>query len=329
LAQKGAHLEIVVVDNASTDNTCQILAEFRGKIRVIRNRRNLGFAAAQNQAIGQSSAPWVLALNPDVLLGPDFLCELLEAAKLDPQAGALCGKLLSIGPGFKPLPEPAIDSTGIYFTPAMRHFDRGYHEPDEGRYETMEYVFGATAAAALYRREMIDDISLDGDFFDPDFFAYREDADVAWRAQLLGWRCVYSPAAVAHHVRTVSPENRKLIPPALNMHSVKNRFLLRVNNLTPGIWRRYWLPMLWRDLVVIAGCLLTEPTSLPAFWNFARCLSRARRRRRLIMSRRTVPDELLAQWFHFRPVAYPIGTALPTDSRELRAAASSASVLAP
>jgi GT2 family glycosyltransferase len=319
----------VVVDNASTDNTCNALAEFRGRIRLIRNQRNLGFAAAQNQAIRQSSAPWVLALNPDVLLAQGFLQELLEAAKLDPQAGTLCGKLLSIGPGFRPLPEPTIDSTGIYFTPAMRHFDRGYHEPDEGRYETAEYVFGATAAAALYRREMIEDISLAGDFFDPDFFTYREDADVAWRAQLLGWRCIYAPAAVAHHVRTVSPQNRKSIPPVLNMHSVKNRFLLRVNNLTPGIWRRYWLPMLWRDLVVIGGCLLAEPASLPAFWNFARCLSRSRQRRRLIMSRRTVSDDVLAEWFSLRPVAYPIGAALPIATRELRAAASSASVVAP
>ena len=199
---------------------------------------------------------------------------MLEAAELDARAGAICGKLLSIGPGFEPLAEPLIDSTGIYVTPAMRHFDRGWHEPDEGRYQQSEYVFGATGAAALYRRAMIDDISVDGEFFDPDFFSYREDADVAWRAQLLGWRCIYTPAAVAYHVRTVSPQNRRSIPAAINMHSVKNRFLLRIKNLTPGLWRRYWLPMTLRDLVVIGGCFLTEPSSLRAFWQLARCLRR-------------------------------------------------------
>ena len=98
----------------------------------------------------------------------------------------------------------------------------------------MEYVFGASAAAALYRRAMIDDVAVDGDFFDPDFFAYREDADVAWRAQLLGWRCIYTPAAVAYHVRTVTPANRRSLPPVINMHSVKNRFLMRIKNATPG-----------------------------------------------------------------------------------------------
>ena len=96
----------------------------------------------------------------------------------------------------KPFRQAVIDTTGIYFTPEMRHFDRGWKEPDEGQYRDLEYVFGASAAAALYRREMIDDISGGGEFFDPDFFAYREDADVAWRAQLMGWRCLYVPDAV-------------------------------------------------------------------------------------------------------------------------------------
>jgi len=98
---------------------------------------------------------------------------------------------------FEPLPKRRIDSTGMYFTPAMRHFDRGWHEPDGRRFQNPQYVFGASAAAALYRRQMIEDISVEGDLFDPDFFAYREDADVAWRAQLLGWRCIYTPAATA------------------------------------------------------------------------------------------------------------------------------------
>ena len=96
----------------------------------------------------------------------------------------------------------------------MRHFDRGWHEPDDGRFRRMEYVFGASAAAALYRREMVADISDGANFFDPDFFAYREDADVAWRAQLLGWRCLYVPAAVGYHVRTVNPPIATRFPPS-------------------------------------------------------------------------------------------------------------------
>jgi GT2 family glycosyltransferase len=315
LRQRGTHLDVVVVDNASADDTRRILARYRSRLRLIKNERNLGFAAAQNQAIRCSQAPWLLALNPDVLLQPDFVASLVEAAEADPKAGTICGKLLSIGPGFMPLPEPRIDSAGIYFTPAMRH--RGWQQPDDGRYDRPEYVFGASAAAALYRRDLIEDISIDGEFFDPDFFAYREDADIAWRAQLLGWRCLYTPAAVGHHVRTVSPENRKSVSPVINMHSVKNRFLLRIKNLTPGLWRRYWLAMTLRDLTVIGGCLLAEQRSLEGFARLARCWRRARDQRRWIMSRRTISEEALAAWFRFEPVVEAFGVTPAESAREV------------
>jgi GT2 family glycosyltransferase len=153
---------------------------------------------------------------------------------------------------------------------------------------------------------MIDDISVDGDLFDPDFFAYREDADLAWRAQLLGWRCIYTPAAVAWHVRTVTPGSRLAVPAIINMHSVKNRFLMRIKNATPDLYRRFWLPMIARDLLVVGGCLLAEPSSLTAFWQLAKGFRAALRRRSIIMSRRRVSDEALARWFSFQPAAEPL-----------------------
>ena len=154
---------------------------------------------------------------------------------------------------------------------------------------------------------MIDDVSIGGDFFDSDFFAYREDADVAWRAQLLGWRCIYTPAAVGWHVRSVVPGARRSIPPSINMHSVKNRFLMRIKNATPGLYRHCWLPMTVRDLVVVAGCLLLEPRSLPAFWRVAKCWPVMTQRRREIMRRRRVSDGELMRWFRFEMAGEPLG----------------------
>jgi GT2 family glycosyltransferase len=306
LRQTGIAFEVVVVDNASTDNTREILARFAGRIRVIQNGSNVGFAEGQNQAIAASTGDWVLALNPDVLLTPGFLSRLVEAGEIDDKVGTVCGKLLSIGPDFKPYDQPRIDSAGMYFTPSLRHFDRGWGMADEGQFERMEYVFGASAAAAMYRREMIADVADGAEFFDPDFFAYREDADVAWRAQLLGWQTLYAPAASAYHVRSVLPGHRLAVPAVLNMHSVKNRFLMRIKNTTGGLYRRCWMQVTARDAVVLAACLICEQSSLPAFWRVAKCFPRALRRRHVIMRRRRVSDEFLAAWFNGQPSYRPL-----------------------
>lgn len=310
LAQERVALEIVVVDNASTDGTLEILERYASRLRVIANPANTGFASAQNQAIAASTAQWVLTLNPDVLLDPSFAAALLEAAAADPRVGAVCGKLLRIRPDFTRFELAKIDSTGMFFTPQLRHFDRGWNELDNGQFDRTEYVFGASAAAALYRRSMIDEISLDGEFFDNDFFAYREDADVAWRAQLMGWRCLYSPRAVGWHVRRVTPANRGEVPRVLNMHSVKNRFLMRVKNMTGPLYRKLWWQASARDLAVLAGCLLFEHSSLAALPRVLAGLKRARAWRSHIMTGRRAADKYIASWFAPDPVALPYPSAL-------------------
>jgi GT2 family glycosyltransferase len=303
LAQKYPHREIIVVDNASTDGTVDILEQFEDRIQVYYNNENVGFAAAQNQAVRMSSGDWVLTLNPDVLLLPDFIRSLVEAGQVDDRVGSVCGKLLTMTAHFEIPEKPVVDSTGIYFNPMLRHLDRGSQEVDNGHYLQYEYVFGATAAAALYRRAMIDDISLDGEFFDADFFVYREDADVAWRAQLMGWKCLYVPYARGYHVRKVLPGNRRALPAAINMHSVKNRFLMRLKNISPDLYRRNWLSITMRDMVVVGCCIVWEHTSLKAFWFLARNFRRVMAKRRLIQTAKRVDDQYIASWFHYHPVS--------------------------
>ena len=305
LAQRYADKEIIVVDNASTDGTVDILEQFEDRCRIIYNDENIGFAGAQNQAIRASNGDWVLTLNPDVLLLPNFIQALVDAGQFDARIGSVCGKLLTILASFDLPEKPLVDSTGIYFTPMLRHLDRGSQEVDKGHYLNHEYVFGATAAAALYRRAMIDDIAIGEEFFDPDFFVYREDADVAWRAQLMGWRCIYTPHARGYHVRNVLPGNRRALPPVINMHSVKNRFLMRIKNMTADLYFRNWFSITGRDLVVLGCCLVREQSSLKAFLYVTRNWKRVMAKRREIMSRKRVNDDYIASWFRYEPVSSP------------------------
>ncbi len=311
-------LEVIVVDNASGDGTPEILRNFETRVRVVYNRENVGFAAGQNQAIALSSAAWVLTLNPDVRLMPGFIATLVSAGEADSSVGSLCGKLLAMPESCEIPAQPLFDSAGIYFTPNLRHLDRGSREADIGQYDQPAYVFGATGAAALYRRELIRDISRGGEFFDSDFFAYREDADLAWGAQLLGWKCLYVPDAVAYHVRHVLPSRRRSLSPLINMHSVKNRFLMRIKNMTGDFYRRHWFAVTARDLLVIGACFTYEFSSLRAFPLVLRALRRTWAKRRAILCRRRATDEYMAAWFAYQPVSFP--ASIPAvESQAMRA----------
>jgi len=185
----------------------------------------------------------------------------------------------------------------------MRHLDRGGEEADRGQYDRTQWVFGATGAAAMFRRTFADAASVEGEFFDEEFFSYREDADLAWRGQLMGWKCLYVPAAVGWHVRRVTPERRESLPHEINWHSVKNRFLMRGKNASGWLcWKLFW-PVAGRDLMVFGYAFLRDWRMLSAIWYPIGHLADVRRKRKEIQSRRCVADRDLLWWFCDAPRA--------------------------
>jgi len=314
--QEYAPIEVIIVDNASTDATRKTLASVRADYRVILNESNIGFAAAQNQALRQARGEWVLSLNPDAVLSASFIGELIGAAAGRPSVGSVCGKLLRWVPGGDPTFTRIIDSTGIYFQKNLRHLDRGAEELDRGQYDSLAYVFGSTGAAALYRRQMIEQVSVHGEFFDEDFFAYREDADVAWRAQLMGWQCVYTPRAVGWHVRRVTPACFKTLPLLINWHSVKNRFLMRAKNISLPLYLRLLPQATCRDAMVFGYAMLMDRRLLSALSFLWQRREVTWQKRKWIQSHRRVSDAEIGKWFSDIPVAQALElqpTPLPED----------------
>jgi GT2 family glycosyltransferase len=264
IAQRGVSTETLVVDNLSTDGSREAVEAMGPGVSLLALPENIGFAGAMNRGIEETSGRYVLALNPDCRLAPDFSATL--AARLDrsPDLGSASGRVLRAeGKGLTPT--PILDSAGIFRTVTGRHFDRGSSLPAQGRYLVEEEIFGTSGAAGFYRREALDSARISTGYFDSDFFLYREDADLAWRLQRLGWKCLYVPEATACHRRRNLPERRASMPRDVNMHSVKNRFLLRLNNQSPLQFVATLLPTLARDAVVLGACLTIERSSLPAF----------------------------------------------------------------
>jgi GT2 family glycosyltransferase len=305
--QTHRHAELIVVDNASADDSVALAAE--DATTVIRNDTNRGFSAAVNQAIAVAKGAYVLLVNPDCHLEPAYIDTLLAA--MQPDVGSATGMLIRAR-GYAIAPTDEIDSCGMRMTRTGRHLDitqlaarslqlagveAGVSPSALSPQPSAHEVFGVSGAAALFRRSFLNDVAIDGEIFDEDFFAYREDADLAWRGRLFGWRAVCEPRAIAYHVRRVTPEARRELPADINMHSVKNRFLLRLKNEGPYLALRNAPFELARDLVVVLAALTIERTSLPAFGWLWRNRVRVLAKRRIIQQRRKVSDRELARWF--------------------------------
>ena len=288
LAQRGASVETIVVDNASSDGSRKAVEKLGPGARLLPLEENVGFAAAMNLGIGAACGRYVLALNPDCRLEPAFAATL--AGRLDGGSGlgSASGRILrASGPDLAAT--SLLDSAGIYRTAMGRHFDRGSGQEAGGRFLEEEEVFGTSGAAGFYRREALEAARISTGVFDSDFFLYREDADLAWRLQNLGWKCLYVPGAVAYHRRRNLPERRRMMSALVNLHSVKNRFLLRINNQSAAEFAATLVPTLARDAVVLGACLTVERSSLPAFsWLW-------RNRKRLWAKRKEIQEKMRAR----------------------------------
>ncbi|MBN1995804.1 MAG: glycosyltransferase family 2 protein [Anaerolineae bacterium] len=184
---------VFVVDNASTDDSVEWVQTHYPQVRLIQNEANLGLCVSNNRGILATKAEFVAILNNDTEFEPDWLARLVQAIRADPQIGMCACKMLLTDR------RDMIESAGIVVDKAGIAWGLESGRPDRLA-EPITPVFGACGGAALYRRSMLLEIGL----FDEDFFVYLEDADVAWRGQWAGWKCVYVPQAIAYHAHSAT-----------------------------------------------------------------------------------------------------------------------------
>jgi GT2 family glycosyltransferase len=232
LAQDHRDLDVVVIDNASTDASREVLAGYLGRVRVVWNPTNRGFAGAVNDGLTVAdAADAVLTVNPDVVARPDYVRRVVEVLRSRERCGAVQGKLVRTATA--PSGAPVIDTTGHVAFRTRLFRNRGEGEVDRGQFEVADEVFGVSGALALYRRAMLDDVAIEVDgrreVFDEDLFAFWEDVDLDWRAQMHGWEAWYEPTAVAVHERGGAGPRRTRRVEQLNW---QNRLLVLWKNDT-------------------------------------------------------------------------------------------------
>ncbi len=312
-----------VIDNGSTDGVGEFLREKYPQVTIIRNMKNLGFSPAHNQGMryaidkfptGELDRHYVLVTNPDVVMTPTFLERLVADADLHPEAGSFGGKLLkAFGENLndetlkETVNSDLIDSTGLRANRRRCVAERGAGEMDQGQYDADREVFGVSGALALYRASALQDVKIGDEFFDEDFFAYKEDVDLAWRLRSRGWTSRYAPEAVAHHYRGMYGKermslfervrNRRKKSPLRSYYSTRNHWCLLFKNLSLTDWLLAWPWMGGAEAARFVYVCLFETRNVRAFFEALSWTPRMWKKRRWIMKHRTVKGKELRKWF--------------------------------
>ncbi len=239
LSQDYKDSELIIVDNGSKDGTVDFIRQNYPGVRLIENRENLGAAKARNQGIEVSRGEWVLTLDCDVILERGFLGRIMDFVREPKNSiGIFQPKILNMD-------KKTIYSCGIYISWLKKFYDIGKGRVDNGEFNVSRYIFGACSAAALYRRDMLEEVKEETGYFDERFFFLAEDVDLALRAQKKNWKAAYYPEAVCYHLGNSS----LLDKPARQFLCWRNRkFLLekcRLDKFKLGIiYLLYDLPRL-------------------------------------------------------------------------------------
>jgi GT2 family glycosyltransferase len=223
-AQRQVSFRTIVVDNGSTDSSLALLARRDPPVEVIALPANLGYAGGCNVGLRRATTEFVVILNNDTQVEPDWLGELLAALEQHPEAGMATPKVRLWDDRAR------LHTTGDEVRLNGIPDSRGVWQVDEGQYDDQLYVFGASGVAPAYRRAMLDQIGL----FDEDFWSYCEDVDLSWRAQLAGYRCVFAPRALLYH--KVSATGKGVIR---SYRVARNTIWTLAKNLPPGLWRHH------------------------------------------------------------------------------------------
>lgn len=304
-------VEIVVLNNDPAQDVRAALAGWADdpRVRLVEMGWEAGFARAVNRGIRETSGELVMLCNADLFPSPTYLTELLGFFETHPAAGAAIGKLLRYDLEGDEATD-VIDTAGLVLSRQRRFMPRGEGERDVGQFDETVEVFGLDGAAPVIRRRALQEISVDGEYLDENFYAHKEDHDISWRLHLAGWECWYVPTAVAHHGRTTRGlgssgylaairrfhETELEKSHLVRVNAMKNQWLMLLKNEDGFNFVRDFPFILAREAMVVTHRLVFAPKTLVAIPMTVKLLPETLRRRRAAKGRQKMDPRALRRW---------------------------------
>ncbi len=309
-AQTYENIEVIFIDNNSPDKSGLefVASRFsnRENLRIIANGENLGYAKAANQGIRESDGEYVVITNPDILYTPGYFSSVVARIEETHEIAAITGKVYQYDFDNQK-PTNIIDSVGLFAYKNRRIIDDGQGLIDEGQFEQEKEVFGVSGACPLYRREALEDVKIGDEYFDEDFFMYKEDVDLSWRFLLYGWKCIYYPKAIAYHGRGTGVfkrffnreiiQNRNKLSKFQKTYSFRNHLLMQAKNELSGNFWRDFFPIMGRKLGMLLYITIKEPFLWKSYFDYLKLRPSARKKRQEIMKKKRVTSKQMAKYF--------------------------------
>lgn len=311
------NLSLIFVDNHSSDKEgldyMHENYDRDARVVIISNTDNRGYAKAANQGIRMASgkdAKYVSIVNPDVIFEPNYFEEAVKFMEKDGKIAAVSGKIFKYDLKNEKKTN-MLDSTGLFAYRNRRIIDAGQGMMDEEKFNTPKDVFGVSGACPLYRVSALEDVKIMNEYFDEDFFMYKEDIDLSWRFLLYGWKNFYCPTAVAYHVRGTGiyprfttkeiMKLRRHLSKFQKYYSFRNQNLMEKKNELWGGFFMDFFPIMIKKIMMPFYIVFFEPNLIKAYFSSLKNLPSTLKKRSIIMKNKKVSAKEMKKWFKKKP----------------------------
>lgn len=297
--------QVIYIDNNSSDNSIEYIETHYPQFRIVKNSINFGYARAANQGIDLAAGDYVLILNPDMILEPDYLSNALIAFTNKSKIAAVTGKIYKYD-FTNNRKTQIIDTVGIVALKGRRFLDNGAGIEDVGQFEKSTEIFGVAGNCALFYKKALIDIKIDKEYFDEDFFMYKEDIDLCWRLRLFGWKCFFTPDAIAYHGRGTGITNRRIFKESINArkrlnnfqkyYSFKNHRLMLIKNELCATFFRNFFSITTREISMLIWICIFEPNTYKVLMELFKQLKPILKKRHIIMNKKRISYKEIMPW---------------------------------